>query len=579
MALIKKMRIRNFRCIKELVWCPNPGLNCLVGHGDIGKSTILDAIDVCLTSRRIVHFTDKDFHNLDIRQPIEITMVIGDLPDECKNFEKYGNYLRGYDSKTQTLQEEPSKDTDTVLSLQLTVTEDLEPLWSLLSQRGKDEGSSRTLAWQDRMLLAPLRIGALNNYHFGWQRGSILNRLSDEKPDTAPLLLKLSRDARESFGTCSDEMLNGALEKITETAKELGIPIGDYATAMLDIGAISLGDGALSLHDSSNIPMRNLGTGSSRLLLAGLHRKAVQHSTILLIDELEYGLEPHRIISLLKSLGSKESPPTKQVFMTTHSPVVIRELTGTQLAVIVSDSAQHTVQVPGEGDSTQGTLRKYPEAFLAPRIIVCEGPSEVGFIRGLDEYKCSQEDNYNNLMAKGVALVDGMGGTVEQLYSRAKEFSKLGYQILVFRDDDTKLNASAIALENELLQANVKIIKWRSGYALEDELFASLPDDAISRLLDYANDLYGFDLICEHVKSSSDGQLDLGKITPPLPLEKEGTLRAFLAKAAKKGKRPWYKSQTKMEQVALIVGPYISDSDENFQGVISALFDWINGRA
>jgi hypothetical protein len=44
MARIRKIEIQNFRGIKELVWLPSAGINCLIGPGDSGKSSILDAI-------------------------------------------------------------------------------------------------------------------------------------------------------------------------------------------------------------------------------------------------------------------------------------------------------------------------------------------------------------------------------------------------------------------------------------------------------------------------------------------------------------------------------------------------------
>ncbi len=43
MPRIRHLAIRNFRSIKALDWSPAPGINCLIGPGDSGKSTILDA--------------------------------------------------------------------------------------------------------------------------------------------------------------------------------------------------------------------------------------------------------------------------------------------------------------------------------------------------------------------------------------------------------------------------------------------------------------------------------------------------------------------------------------------------------
>jgi DNA repair ATPase RecN len=56
MARIRKIEVSNFRCIKNLTWLPSSWLNCLVGLGDSGKSTLIDAIDLCLGARRSVQF-------------------------------------------------------------------------------------------------------------------------------------------------------------------------------------------------------------------------------------------------------------------------------------------------------------------------------------------------------------------------------------------------------------------------------------------------------------------------------------------------------------------------------------------
>ena len=83
--------------------------------------------------------------------------------------------------------------------------------------------------------------------------------------------------------------------------------------------------GAITLHEEDGVPLSGLGVGSMRLLIAGLQRRAAAQSSILLVDELEYGLEPHRIIRFLGSLGAKERHAPLQAIMTTHSPVALRE--------------------------------------------------------------------------------------------------------------------------------------------------------------------------------------------------------------------------------------------------------------
>ena len=110
MARIRKIIIENFRGIKELTWLPAPGINCLIGPGDSGKSTILDAIDFCLGARRNLQFNDADFHQLDVEEPIRIAVTLGELDDSLKSFDAYGMYVMGFDPKTGTAEDEPANE-------------------------------------------------------------------------------------------------------------------------------------------------------------------------------------------------------------------------------------------------------------------------------------------------------------------------------------------------------------------------------------------------------------------------------------------------------------------------------------
>jgi hypothetical protein len=196
MSRIRKLEIAHFRSIRQLAWCPSDGINCLIGPGDSGKSSILDAIDLCLGARRNVQFTDADFHRLDVGTPISISVTLGELDDGLKNLETYGMFVRGFDAQTGTIEDEPEKDGETVLTVKLTVGSDLEPSWSLISARAEAQGLERNLSWGDRVRLAPTRIGVMADFHLGWRRGSVLNRVSDERADASAALANPSSAIR-----------------------------------------------------------------------------------------------------------------------------------------------------------------------------------------------------------------------------------------------------------------------------------------------------------------------------------------------------------------------------------------------
>ena len=564
MARIRHIEIKHFRCIRSLEWMPSPGVNCFIGPGDSGKSSLLDAIDLCLGARRTVNITDVDFYHLNVETPILVTVTLGDLEDTLKSFESYGDFIRGFNRVTGKIEDEPGQGLETVVTLRVTVLGDLEPVWTLVSDRAAAQGQSRSLNWNDRVRLAPTRIGALAEQHLGWRRGSVLNRLSEERPEASAALAAAGRDARRAFGTMAEAQLGNTLRIVSRTAKELGIPIGDAPKAMLDAHSVSFTGGTIALHGENGVPLRALGVGSTRLLIAGLQRKAAEETSIVLIDELEHGLEPHRIIRLLGSIGVKEKTPPLQAFVTTHSPVALRELSGDQLVLVRKRGETHHVAIVGSSDDIQGTIRSAPDAFLAPSVIVCEGASEVGFLRGLDQFLIAK--GHTSMMARGVALVDA--GGCGNIYKRAKPLQAFSYRVAAFRDDDRQPDAGD---ERSFADAGGAVFKWRSGKAIEDELCACLSDEALGKLLDHAVALHGVDLINAQLSSETRGAVTLEQCRAAPSAD----IRAMLGKVARNNNNSWFKSVSAMEDLArYIVGPDLETGDATMITLVSALFEW-----
>jgi putative ATP-dependent endonuclease of OLD family len=565
MARVRHIEIRNFRSIQHLIWTPSAGINCLIGPGDSGKSSILDSIDFCLGARRSLTFSDADFYRLEVNEPIVITVTVGELDDTLKSMEAYGSYLRSFNPATGLVEDEPEVQNETVLSIRLTVGSDLDPVWTLVSDRAEANGQLRFLTWADRARLAPNRIGALADHNLAWRRGSVLNRLSDERPEMAAALAEAARNARMAFGNIADAQLGDTLRIVEATAEQLGIPIGDGLRAMLDSHSVSFSGGTIALHGADGVPLRALGIGSTRLLLSGLQRKAADDATMVLIDELEHGLEPHRILRLLGSIGAKDASPRLQAFITTHSPVAVRELRGDQLFVVRRIDGRHVALAAGVDDQVQGTIRLYPEAFLAPSVIICEGASEVGLLRGLDLHRTARGEQ--SIAAAGTALVDAKG--IHQLYGRAAAFQALGYDVAVLRDDDVQPDA---ALEAEFIGSGGAVFRWRDGCAIEDELFRGLSENGAAELLGRAVELLDEALVDDHIRSASNGYRSYAECVLPHSTE----IRETLGKAAQSKKVPWFKSVTRMEEAARdIVFPNLSTADETLRATISAIETWI----
>lgn len=572
MARIRRLEIQNFRSIQAVDWRPSAGINCLVGPGDSGKSSILDAIDLCLGARRSAPFSDTDFHGLDVDRPIVISVTLGGLPDALLNLDAYGEFLRGYDAATGQIEDEPRAGIESVLTLRLTVSSDLEPAWLLYSQRAEQQGLERGLAWKERTALAPARIGSFANTNLSWTRGSVLNRLTDERANLGAELARAAREARANFGSQARAPLSETLRKVTEVATFLGVPVGVSAQALLDAHSVSIGDGAIALHNDAGVPLRSLGTGSARLLIAGLQRMASEAATIALVDEVEYGLEPHRLARLLDSLGAKDAALPLQVFMTSHSPVAIRELSGNQVFVVRAQAGRHDVREVGLADDVQSTLRADPEAILAKSIIVCEGASEVGLARGLDQYWVGQ-GAATSFFALGGAYVDVGGSNPDRCFTRGAALLRLGYRVLVLVDADKPPSPEGVAAFHA---AGGQSLTWRVGRALEDELFCSLNIDAIDALLAKACDVVGRDLVSAHITSKSNGQHTLETVESHRIFDDiTDEIKELLGTASRIRGSGWFKSVSTYQEVARdIVGPNLAMAEAGFQAIVEQLRAW-----
>ncbi len=553
MAQIRKLDVLNFRSIRTLTWLPTPGINCLIGPGDSGKSTILDAIDLCMGARRMIQFTDSDFTDLAVDVPIQITVTLGALSDRLKTLDAYGLFLRGFDAASGEIEDEPQAGLETVLCLRLTVGADLEPVWTLVSDRAAALGSERYLAWSDRLDVAPTRIGSFSDVNLSWKRGSVLNKLSKEKPDASAILLGAARNARAQFGDTADEQLSEALAKVKEVADRLGIGDGKDLHAQLDAHSVSVSAGTISLHNGKSIPLKSMGIGSMRLLIAGLQREAAAGSAIVLVDEVEHGLEPHRIIQFLNALGAKDPEPSLQVFMTSHSPVVVRELGLTPLTIARRGKHGPDLKRAGDHPELQGTARLFPEAFLAKSVLVCEGATEVGFVRGIDQWLSAR--GRPSLHAAGTCLISGGG---DEMLKRASAFVALGYRTALLRDDDKRPDPA----EEGSFELSGQVFKWQEGRKIEAEIFASIPPRAAIALLDLALEDLEQQVLDAQLASASGNKVSVASVREEaLAGELSAISREALGKSSGT-KSGWFKTVGAMERAAReIIGPNLVPGD------------------
>lgn len=467
---IRKISIRNFRGVKDLDWrLPTADIFCLIGKGDSSKSTILEAIRYTFYPQWNLTLSDSDFYQCKVENAIVIEVSIGDLVEDFLSLYKYGQYLRGWDANNGKLVDEADDALEPVLTIRLTVGKDLEPKWLVVCDRNPDGVPFKQA---DRNKVSVGLIGAYSERQLSWATGTALAKLT-ESQSLNELLANASRTARtflDADRLTTLKNFDAAALKSQEIAKLLGVPVVEAYKAHLDLNSINLKVGGLALHDG-DIPLRQLGLGSRRMLLCGIQKVGLEEGHVTLFDEVEFGLEPHRISRLLKHVREDKRG---QYFLTTHSPVVLRELTVNELYIVHSKAGVVRI-IPAycEGlvaHEAQGKIRSSAEAFLAKKVVVCEGATEVGFLRGYDDYQVGMDKDPFSF--HGVSLLNAGGSSKIKALSEA--FKVLGYEVCVVADGDAEKQFSP-ANEAELEGKGIPVHVWTDKLSLEGRAFQDLP--------------------------------------------------------------------------------------------------------
>ena len=558
---IRKLKIVHFRGIASLDWTPSHSFCCLIGPGDSGKSTVLDGVEALLSSRWFA-FTEPDFLGCDTSTPIIIEATIGELSRALKSDDRFGLYIRGWTS-AGALRDEPEDDDESVLTLRLTVDATMEPVWELICDRMDDP---RTLSNRDRALFGLVRLAGEDARHLAWGQGSVLSRLTGDTEEAATRLAEAYRTARASANLDEIESLASAALAAEGFAKGLGAYVeGSYGPG-LELGRSGLSSGSIALHDSG-VPLRLAGLGSRRLATLAIQKSAIAEGAIVLVDEIEHGLEPHRIIGAIAQLkgdqtkAALEGKPVGHVLMTTHSDVALGEAGEDSLHVIRIDRPGRiaTVTAPITPASLRPLLRFTPRALFARRILVCEGYTEVGLLLGLREHWPARNGN-KPIEQLGAAIADGNGG---EACAMAQALARLGYLTALYRDSDDPLSADQ---QTKLAAAGIPVFEYGGGLYTELAIFSVATDARVQELLQHAREERGNDFVDNNL-STKIADLDLDSIRLEFELwsifsGKSGTdLRVAISEVAaskfkeKKDKKPWFKDQ----RLGRTLAPFVWD--------------------
>lgn len=529
---LRRLQVENFRGVKALDWRHIADTAALVGPGDSGKSTVLDAIERVLSPKWNVAFDDTDFWDLDTGTPIVIRATITHLDASFYRDSKFGLLLHGFDRATgEAIRASGHDEEEHALVVELRVEASLEPIWSVVDAND----AKHAFMARDREALGMLRVGGYVDQHLGWSKGSVLTRLTDSGNAVNAVLAEATRHARSGLKTDGLDKLTAAAQKVEVLAKDLGVAPKNSLVPHLDASTLSVGAGSLSLHDGK-VPARRAGLGTRRLLAVAMQREAAAEFGLKIVDEFEHGLEPHRIRRLIRVLRGRapegDGLAKGQLILTTHSPTVLHELAAAEVAV-TRKAVDGTVTVQSLSDAIDYILKRTPQALLARKVIVAEGATEVGLCQALDE--AWSKETGASFGYLGVVVVDGVGGT--QPAELSGQLASLGYEVGLLTDSDAKAKLSKAV--------GAQVFAWPLGLCTEQCLANDLPEAAVTQMAVVADEQGG-----RGVREALADQLGASRVLlkegdPASWINAKGlaAFRKAFGDLAKKKNQAWFKTR------------------------------------
>lgn len=491
MAFIHHLKIENFRGIKKLDWHIKSRVTCLIGPGDSTKTTILNAIEAVLAPRWNVTFSDSDFYMAKTEFPIIIEATIGELPNKLITQDKFGLFLRGYDVQDKCIHDDPIDSDKQVLTIQLYVDHTLDPQWAVIKDSNPDP---KHITWRDRERFGVSILGDYVERDLTWGRGSALARVTDSS-SSSQIIAIANREAYNAVANMKLDEWEQIAEKANNRSRDFGVPVKKLIPG-LDLRSIRFGQSVLALFDNE-VPLHMFGLGSKRLAALAIQEIAIGESSIVLIDEIEHGLEPHRIRRLIKLVC--EGRNQGQVLLTSHSPTAVLALDIDQLNFSQCQNGETNI-LSCESTSEkelQAVVRRCPLAVFSKKIIICEGKTEEALCRKLNSHWRNKHDG-QSMELLGTVAVDGNG--VPNGPKAALQFAKLGFSVLYLGDSDKQIVPS----EQILKDTGVEVLLWPNKMCIEQRIATDFPWKLLQELIDNASHIKGEQSVKDLIKTEID---------------------------------------------------------------------------
>lgn len=430
---IKKLKLKNFKRFEKQLFDFNEDVNIIVGDNESGKSTLLEAIEICL--------------NFNYRgKPLNSELTTDLFNNDCIN--QYLSGDKSQDTLPEILIEAYLDGNPNLKGDNNTETEDTEGIFvRIYFDPELSDSYAAFIKEPDNVSTLPVEFYTIDWYSFGW------NRITHHNKNINCLFVDPTR-LHPTYGRAKyiNSIINAALEKKARASLNLNyrqlkakfdeeadvIAINSKIDADNEISNKSLkitADIATSNSWESglqlavdNISFNQIGKGEQNQIQIklALQNKA-QDVDIVMLEEPENHLSHINLVQLINYIENKHGK--KQIFLTTHSSYVLNKLSFDKLCLL----SDKYIRLNKVESSTVKTLTRLPgydtlRAVLAKKVVLVEGPSDELVLKKiyLKKHSCLPEEH-------GIDIIVVRGIGFKNYLNIAKP---LQHPIRVVKDND-----------------------------------------------------------------------------------------------------------------------------------------------
>lgn len=460
---LEKVTIENFRSYKSRIEIDVNDLNVFVGKNDIGKSTILEALDIFFNEGKGIVKIDKEDVNKEAKvegnTDIKIGAIFGNLPEELtidatNPTSLSDEYLLNRDEKLELLKIYPNAGKEKIFVKAYHPTKPECANLLLKKQADLKRLLTTEMYCEDQTKNAEVRKAIWNHYSSNLELGDVEIELAkidakniwEQLKNYLPLYTLFQSDRKNSDGDSEiqnpmklavqeilkDERLLSSLndvareveDKLNRVARntldklnEMNPDVADSLNPVIPIAeSLKWADvfKSVSITGDEDIPINKRGSGVKRLILLNFFRAEAERrrsetnvpDIIYAIEEPETSQHPSHQRKLIEAFIELAGAENTQILLTTHSPAIVKLLDFDHLKLIKNDSVKEVIAIE-RGDLPYPSLNEVN--FLAFSESNDEYHNELyGFIESeglLDKYKYGKDTvGYVRLKRNGDTL-------------------------------------------------------------------------------------------------------------------------------------------------------------------------------